>query len=85
MAKFKVGDRVRVIGSLNPDLKCFIGKETVITAASFVYEDSWVVDLSFGDGRLVSFHESRLAPLTDPNAEWAAEKVRQLIKIPAAV
>ncbi len=100
MAKFKVGDRVRLVSNIHNQGKVVlnmcglpIGAEGVIVRADdYLGLWDWIVDYPRHPGKVINglasteyfSDSSMLAPLTDPNAEWAAEKVRQLIKMPVA-
>ncbi len=96
MAKFKVGDRVRKIGNLTGDFRAIHLIEIPIGAEGTIIGRSWGVDAEDGFEWLVKYDKygsvgqnygaasSMLAPLTDPNAEWATEQVRKLFKMPVA-
>lgn len=70
MAKFFVGQRVRIIGCEMAAGKCHVGKEGVIVTRCPVYDDSWDVDSArkVPDGRLISWHEDNLQPILPSGA-----------------
>ena len=94
MAKFKVGDRVRVIGA-HPRTPppSPIGQEAVVCRRPLSLKGDWVVRFVFDINPLSDsqrgelskcegvFFESQLEPLTPPNiSEWAKEQVKRVTK-----
>jgi hypothetical protein len=82
MAKFKVGQRVRVIGHFGgsriPREKRWIGHEGTIIARPWhgiLSGWNWYLDLN---GFRYYFHDAELAPLTDPKADAFLESIRKL-------
>jgi len=86
MAKFKVGDRVRVIKStFEPHI---IGCAATITFKSDLLDDHWHLNVDGwglripSGGNVYGEFGSHLAPLTPPEVtEWAAAKVKELGKV----
>ena len=85
MAKFKVGDRVRVV---DVDPSCWIDKKLVGdtgTIRTSGTERDWIVDLDNNRpifvGGWMEFDSCHLAPLTPPAIDqWAAEQVKRVTK-----
>lgn len=88
MAKFFVGQRVKVVRTDNPFLKRLVGKEcTVITRHEPRFgEDRWVVEPIDHTSDLWEdpiFVESHLAPLVNPDElAWQAFKTQHLTPDP---
>jgi hypothetical protein len=86
MATFKVGQRVRVVNP-EPMWPRLRGMEAVINrigpgprdSGRAPYEYGAVVQFAIGSVAY-NFYAWELAPLTDPDSEWADEAVKQLIR-----
>ncbi len=91
MAKFKVGQRVRFVGSDGINHPA-LGAEGVIVREAVKHGWDWVVNFPAARATPVGclsaneyFADSEnLAPLTGPNEEWASDQVRKLFKMPVA-
>ncbi len=91
MAKFKVGQRVRFVGASGFNHPPF-GSEGVIVREAKRQSWDWVVDFPSSPASPTNWlsateyfaDSENLAPLTDPNSEWATEQVRKLFKMPVA-
>jgi hypothetical protein len=76
--KFKVGDKVRVIGSHElPHVTRQVGKVGVVWLLS---DSRFPVDVHLQDGAICPFAESELAPLLPPDSQWAEDAVRSMVK-----
>lgn len=82
MAKFRVGQRVRVVW-IEPNatwhMQHVLGKEATVIGR---FHDLWAIDVDgvgtqtpFGPAR---FFDRQLAPLTDPKADEFIENIRKL-------
>ena len=83
MNRFYIGQKVKVVGSPNPELRCFVGCEGILIGISDVYSDSWFVDIAGNnsctpDGVRYSFKECRLEPITDSCDLVTWESMRDL-------
>ena len=88
MAKFKVGDRTKIIDQSPMSLALhgnMLGMQVTIVSFDSKLPDLYDIVVNV-DGLRGDWHtkQCRLAPLTDPNAEWATEQVRKLFKMPVA-
>jgi hypothetical protein len=89
MANFKVGDRVRIVDGVRPEM---IGAEGVLVAAGgwSGKRGWWLVDVpshptasnsNVAPPTYWDCHRSILAPLTPPAEDaWAADKVKELTR-----
>jgi len=89
MAKFKVGDRVRVIAvEFGEGADWLIGKEGVIAAKRPDHCEGFMWAVSIANQRCDTrrdgcfiFEDYHLSPLTPPAAdEWATEQVKKVTK-----
>lgn len=76
MSAFRIGQRVRIVGCINPRMRCHVGNEDVIAGPSRTNPGEWkLVKASHADnGNPCSWHECRLEPIVDDGRQvisWA--------------
>jgi len=84
MAKFHVGQRVRIIG-FNPMSDPIVGVETVITSGpdfDSLGRIGYRTAASDAEGDISGILADQLAPLTDPGAEKFLESIKRLGREP---
>lgn len=88
MAKFKVGDRVRLKGPAIAEFaKPLVGKEAILIGKSRAFDDCWQIDLlppsQFAEQ---VWTELNMEPITNPHQEaWEAFKTLHLVGKPELV
>jgi len=92
MAKFKVGDRVKVVRVSCASVHCYLGQEGIITRPGWILD--WCVDFGRPINPAVlagvpsgcsvvegTFDENQLVPGITPSVNaWATEAVRKVTK-----
>lgn len=87
MAKFKVGDRARIVADKYGAAPDTIGKECTVSGPLDIYDWTPVKDLGYEviiDGQILPIFcaEDELAPLTPATIDtWAAESVKKVTTV----
>ena len=84
MATFKIGDRVRIVGCVQPKYRFLIGLQgTVLGAADFDGPGYYVSIDGVGayreDDSVHNFKASHIAPLTPPHEAGSWEEIEKLM------
>jgi hypothetical protein len=80
MAKFFVGQRVRIIGTVNPTMVIHVGKSGQIISGSRAFDAHWCVDdLKATNGKRAVWAEHHLEPILPEGAAPSIYSYQELM------
>ena len=84
MAAFKVGQKVRIVRDIPGPFRTvpqdfYAGREAVILRAAPFKPWDWEISIAGLAGDYCAY-SAELAPLTDPDAEWATGAIQKLLR-----